>query len=137
MLERTLVGLLMFALVGPAVGGLAIGLKAFLTDPVRDWALLLLFPFAAYFVGLIPAAVTGAIAGALHPSRAQAIGHFVAVCVLGSVISAVTVYVLGQGDEKVFALCGFVASLVCEPLRRRFHATQFAKARSGADVGRS
>lgn len=137
MLERTLIGLLIFALVGPAAGGFVIGLKAFLTDPGWNWSLLFLFPVAAYFVGLIPAAVTGAIAGALHPSRAQATGHLVAVCVLGAVLSAVTAYVLGQWDEKVFALCGFVASLVCELLRRRFHATQFAKARSGADVGRS
>jgi len=136
MLERTLVGLLIFALVGPAAGGLALGLKAFLTDPGWNWSLLFLFPVAAYFVGLIPAAVTGAIAGALHPSRAQATGHFVAVCVLGAVLSAVTAHVL-DWDEKVFALCGFVASLACEPLRRRFHATQFAKARCGADVGRT
>lgn len=50
MLERTLIGLLVFALVGPAVGGLVIGLEAFATKP--GWnsaALLALFPVAGYF----------------------------------------------------------------------------------------
>ena len=127
MLERSLVGLLVFVLVGPAVGGLVIGLEAFLSKPGWDSAgLLALFPVFAYFFGVLPAAATGAIAGALHPSRAQETGHFIAISVLGAALSAVAAYAWGEGNEGRFALCGLVASVVCERLRRRFHASHFA-----------
>jgi hypothetical protein len=127
MVERALAGLVVYGLVGPVIGGVLFGLDGFLRHP--SWstaAAIFLFPLIGFPIGFVPAAATGAVAGALAPSPRQAHWHLMGVALLGAALSAVSVRVmLGEATPLgLVALVGFVASLACERLLRWWEGAQ-------------
>ena len=116
-LINALKGIALFGLLGPAIGVVLVALPAMAT--ASDWSfysLLLLVP-ATYFVGGIPAAICGLLAGMVRTRLSRFQGS-VAAGVMGTACS-VGYLLLMSGPNALgitaalFAMTGFTSGLVC------------------------
>ena len=117
MFINALKGLALFGLLGPAIGMLVIALPAMVI--ISGWSLpslLALIP-AVYFIGGIPAAICGLLAGTVRTSLTRLQGSVVAG-VMGSACS-VGYYLLVFGHNALgravalIAAAGFISGLAC------------------------
>lgn len=126
----------LFALLGPLVGTLAALIVPLLVSgvlvdgsvsiagvlAVGGFVLLFVLPFG-YYVGIVPAAVTGAIAG-LVGGRVPFVLYLVIVTAVGAIVSAAFVDLAGETrfseDAALFAVVGGFAAAVCSV--HRLHA---------------
>lgn len=117
MFINALKGIALFGLLGPAIGMLVVALPAMVI--LSGWSsgsLLALIP-AVYFLGGIPAAICGLLAGTVRTSLTRLQGSLVAG-VMGSACS-VGYYLLLFGHNAIgralalIAAAGFISGLAC------------------------
>lgn len=131
-----LVGALLFAALGPAIGALVlivvtafsgIGESRPLAEAIGSVALLYAFSLLfAYPLAVVPAALTGGCAGYLR-HRLRAPLTWCAVGVLGAIVSlgwmALALNALQfESDSLLYAAAGFLAGTVCAWLLGRLFA---------------
>jgi uncharacterized membrane protein YciS (DUF1049 family) len=117
MFINALKGVALFGLLGPAVGMLVIALPAMII--LSGWsldALLALIP-AVYFIGGIPAAICGLLAGTVRTRLTRLQGSVVAgvmgsACSVGYYLLVFGHNALGRGVALIVA-AGFISGLVC------------------------
>lgn len=121
-IKPTIKIVLLFTLLGPAIGGLLYTALLFilghgqLSFSSAEGVLIFIF-FYSYLIGVVPAFITALIVGSFHgeitPKRWIAASSVIGFCVATAFSVLITHASLTESSLLIFGLPGLIASVIC------------------------